>query len=157
METAPSNEGQGVRAPRLAVVSIFAVLAIVLSAQPGNCHTCDVPTETYPSIQSAIEVINCTEIVLAPGWYFGDVSIGRSLLLRGQSSETTTIAGQTVIQGDVTEASLVGLTVAGAAEDFPYDSLVIEGNADLITDDVVISSTDVIFMDGFERGNDTAW
>jgi hypothetical protein len=141
--------------PTAAALLVGTIL--LMSARSGQCEICEVPSATYPTLESAIEVINCTEIVLAAGWYFGDVLVGRSLELRGPLSDTTTIVGQVVVQGDLTTASLAGLTIAGPLASFPYGMLVVEGNADVVTDDVVIGSTDIIFRDGFERGNTSSW
>lgn len=142
------------------VVAVGA--ALVLCAGVATCEVCNVPSATYPSIQSAVNVINCTEIVLTSGNFFGDVAIGRTLTLQGVSSSSTTILGKVTVSGPSTQATLKALKIAVGSNDLPYNGLVIVGEAVVLPDDLVIGTTyldpaDHIFSDGFERGDTTAW
>ncbi len=132
----------------------FILIAGVI---PAESETCNVPSSSYPSIQSAVNVINCTEIVLTSGNFFGDVTIGRTLTVQGVSSASTTVFGKVTVSGSDTQATLKGLKIAVGPEDLPHNGLVVVGDAEVIPDDLVIGSTDLIFEDGFERGNTTAW
>jgi hypothetical protein len=138
-------------------VVTFLVAVLLLGATPGICGTCNVPSASYPSIQSAVDVISCTEIVLTSGDFFGGVTIGRTLEIRGVSSDTTKILGKVSVQGSGTTATLTGLTIAVGSESLPSDGLVVVNDAEVIPDDLVISTTDHIFSDGFESGDTTAW
>ena len=140
---------------RLVVTFLGAIL--LLGASPGLCATCNVPSASYPSIQSAVDVISCTEIVLTSGDFFGGVTIGRTLEIRGASSDTTTIVGKVTVQGSGTKATLTGLTIAVGSDSLPSDGLVVVDDAEVIPDDLVITTTDHIFSDGFESGDTTAW
>lgn len=153
----PPNGLQTVRTSMPVVATLAAAMILTFSTVPGGCETCEVPSATYPSIESALEVINCTEIVLASDLYFGDLTIDRTLVLRGTTSEETTIVGRVVVQGETTAVELAGLSIAVSPVHFPDQCLVVEGDADALTDDVVVSQTDLIFLDGFELGNDSKW
>jgi len=130
---------------------------LVTGAGPAMSETCNVPSTSYPSIQSAVNVINCTEIVLASGKFFGDVAIGRTLTLQGVSSDSTTIFGKVTVSGSGTQATLKGLKISVGPAALPHDGLVVVGDAEVIPEDLVIGSTDLIFEDGFETGNTSVW
>jgi hypothetical protein len=153
-----SQDGKrcGRKSDRRLVVT-FLVAVLLLGATPGICGTCNVPSASYPSIQSAVDVISCTEIVLTSGDFFGGVTVGRTLEIRGVSSDTTTIVEKVTVQGSGTTATLTGLTIAVGSESLPSDGLVVVDDAEVIPDDLVIGTTDHIFFDGFESGNTTAW
>jgi hypothetical protein len=136
--------------------TLWAVLAVLIILITGATNaysgTCNVPSASYPSIQSAVDVINCTEIVLASGFFTDDVNIGRTLEIRGTSSATTTVVGKITVEGSDTTASLKGLTISVTHDRFPDDSLVVVGNAKVIPDDVVIELTrGLIVRDGPSR------
>ena len=141
----------------LSLPSVLVGLILIASVSPGRAEVCNVPSASYPSIQSAVNVINCTEIVLASGNHFGAVTIGRTLTVQGAGSDTTTVLGKVTISGSETQATLKGLKIAVGANDLPHDGLVVVGDAEVIPDDLVIASTDLIFSDGFEWGNTAAW
>ena len=152
-----SQDGKrcGRKSDRRLVVT-FLVAVLLLGAATGLCATCNVPSASYPSIQSAVDVISCTEIVLTSGDFFGGVTIGRTLEIRGVSSDTTTIVGKVTVQGSGTKATLTGLMIA-VGPNPPNDGLVVVGGAEVIPDDLVIRTTDHIFSDGFESGDTTEW
>ncbi len=138
------------------LVVMFLVTILLLGATPGICETCNVPSASYPSIQSAVDVVSCTEIVLTSGDFFGAVTISRTLEIRGASSDSTTIVGNINVQGAGTTATLTGFMIA-VGPNPPNDGLVIAGDAEVIPDDLVIRTTDHIFSDGFESGDTTEW
>ena len=151
------REVRGVqKPPRLALVALIGAI-LLMGATPGDCATCNVPSGSYPSIQSAVNVINCTEIILTSGSFFGGVTIGRTLEIQGVSSGSTTVVGKVTAEGSGTKATIKGLKIAVGPADLPHDGLVIVGGAEVIPDDLVITSTDLIFADGFERGDTSAW
>ena len=90
---------------------------MIVRVSPGGAATCDVPSASYPSIQSAVDVINCTEIVVASGSFYENLAIGRTLEIHGVSSDTTRVVGKVTVEGFGTKATLKGLTIAVAPED----------------------------------------
>ena len=142
---------------RLNRESVFVGLMLLVFVTPIGAETCNVPSATHPSIQSAVNVINCTEIVLTSGTFFGAVTIGRSLTLQGVSSDSTTVFGKVTVSGSGTQATLKGLKIAVGPDALPHNGLVVVGDAEVIPDDLVIGSTDLIFEDKFERGDTTTW
>lgn len=141
-------------ARRLAMALLVAILLLI--ATPVISGTCLVPSASYPSIQSALDVAICTEIVLTKGAFLGGVTIDRTLEIRGVSSAHTRILGVITVQGAATTATLTGLMI-GVGSDPPNNGLVVTDDAEVIPDDLVIRTMDFIFFDGFESGNTTAW
>ena len=135
----------------------FLGASLLLGGTLGECATCNVPSATYPSIQHAVNVVTCTEIILASGSFFGHVTIGRTLELQGVSSNSTTVIGKVTVQGSGTIATLKGLKIAVGPQSLPYGGLVVVGNAEVISDDLLIGTTDQIFADGFESGDASVW
>jgi hypothetical protein len=129
---------------------------VVLVATPALCATCIVQSSSYPSVQSAVDNPSCTEIILTSGVFAGPVTIGRTLEIRGASSDRTRIVGKITVQGGATTATLTGFTIA-VSSDPPNDGLVVTGGAEVTPDDLVIKTIDYIFFDGFDSGNTTAW
>lgn len=128
-----------------------------MGVSPGRSATCDVPSRSYPSIQSAVNVVTCTDIAVASGKFFGDVTISRTLTLRGTSSDTTTVFGRMTVSGSGTVLTLEGLKIAAGPDTSTQGTLEVVTGAQVIPDDVLIVPTDLIFEDGFERGDSTAW
>lgn len=151
------REVTGVRRVHRFVLFALTGAFVLTAAAPGDCATCNVPSASYPSIQSAVDVVNCTEILLASGSFFGDVTIGRTLELHGVSSDSTTVVGKVTVEGSGTKAALKGLKIGVAPGDPPPDGLLVVGNAEVIPEDLVVGLADLIFSDGFERGDTTAW
>jgi len=152
-----SRDGKrrGRKSDRCLVVTFLGAI-LLLGATPGICEICNVPSASYPSIQSAVDVTSCTEIVLTSGNFFGGVTIGRTLEIRGASSGTTTVVGKVTVQGSGTTATLTGFMI-GVGPNPPNDGLVVVGGAEVTPDDLVIRTTDHIFSNGFESGDTTAW
>lgn len=117
--------------------------------------TCDVPA-SFPSIQSAVDVFTCTEIFVAVGRFYGDVTIDRTLEIAGAGSGSTTLLGKVMVEGSDTSVTLNGLRIEVSPEGLPHNGLVSDGYAETLPDDVVIGSS-MLFSDGFESGDTTAW
>ena len=119
------------------------------------------PSLAHPSIQAAVDDAVCTEIVLAAQVFSESVAVSRSLVLRGDSSATTKIAGQVTVTGATTEFTLQDLQVDGGGC-FSV-ALDVGGGAQVTSQqDVVIVNAgggdcSVIFTDGFESGDTSAW
>jgi hypothetical protein len=132
----------------------------VLCASTGFADVCSVPSVAHPSIQAAVDDAACTEVVLAAQVFSESVAVSRSLVLRGDSSATTKIAGQVTVTGDATEVTLQDLQVDGGGC-FPV-ALDVSGGAQVTSQqDVVVTNAAgeecPIFLDGFESGNTSAW
>ena len=152
-----SQDGKGRdRKSDCRLVLMFLAAVLLLDAAPGISGTCNVPSASYPTIQSAVDVVTCTEIVLTRGAIEGGVTIGRTLEIRGVSSAHTRVLGGINVQGAATTATLTGFMI-GVGSDPPNDGLVVTDEAEVIPDDLVIRTLDSIFFDGFELGNTTAW
>ena len=145
---------------RAASAALAVMVILITGATTADGGTCNVPSASYPSIQSAVNVINCTEIVLTSGNFFGGATIGRTLTVQGVSSDSTTVFGKVTISGSGTRATLKGLKIAVGPDDIPHDGLVVVGDAEVLPDDLVIEPSDaagMIFRDDFERGGTSAW
>jgi hypothetical protein len=74
---------------RRALVSIALVLTLSALGSPGAQAVgpiCNVPSGTYPTIQSAVNDPTCTTIIVAPGNYMENVSINRPVTIDGGGS-----------------------------------------------------------------------
>jgi nitrous oxidase accessory protein NosD len=70
----------------LRLLIFVAVFATLLTLGEGTAHaagTCNVPSVSYPTIQSAVNDSNCSTINVAAGFYPEQVTIGRTLILNG--------------------------------------------------------------------------
>jgi len=117
--------------------------------------TCDVPS-SYTSIQAAVDDFTCTEIFVASGRFYGDLTIDRALMIQGVSSTSTTVLGKVMVEGSGTSATLNGLRIEVSPEGLPHNGLVVDGLAETLPNDLVIASS-MLFSDGFESGDTTAW
>lgn len=125
-----------------------------------SAQVCSVPTLAYPSVQAAADDGACTEIALAAQELVGSVSVSRSLMLRGHSSDTTTILGQVTVTGAATEVTAQDLSVDGGG--CLLVALEIGDGAQVTSgQDVVVANDEggecPIFSDGFELGATVAW
>jgi len=130
---------------------------LVTGAAPAEAATCNVPTATYPTIQSAVNVINCSEIVLSAGSFFEFVTIGRNLELQGAGSQSTTIFGKVIVSGFANNVRLEGLKIFALAGTFPLGGLVAWDGTVVIPDDLLIGIINPLFADGFESGDRSKW
>jgi len=139
------------------------VIASLFIASWAGAAVCVVPSPSFSTIQSAVNDSSCTEIDLAAQSFAESVTIDRSLTMRGASSGSTVIEGQAVVEGSSTIVVMEDLTVDGAAasaSDCFTNALVSQGGAQLSANAVVVNSGGpgcLLFGDGFESGDTTAW
>ncbi len=145
-----------------ALVCLFAttlafvfLVAVVLAPSAVLADTCDVPA-SYPTIQAAVDDFTCTEIFVASGLFYGDVTIPRTLMIQGVSSTSTTVLGKVMVEGSGTSATLNGIRIEVSPEGLPHNGLVVDGFAETLPDDLVVGSS-MLFLDGFNQGNAAAW
>jgi hypothetical protein len=146
------------RAPRVA--SIVVWLAVTMGAATAWADLCPVPSAPHPTIQSAVDDLTCTEIVLAAETFVESVRIGRDLDLHGAGSSATFIEGRVVILGATTQVQLGQMTVdAGAPSAAGCYGEAIESSAgaEVSGNDLVARNACLIFADGFESGGTSQW
>ena len=134
---------------------VLFFVALALTPLSVVADTCDVPA-SYPTIQAAVDDFNCTEIFVAAGRFYGDLTVGRTLTIQGVSSTSTTVQGKVMVEGSGTSATLKGLRIEVSPEGLPDDGLATDGFAETLPDDLVVGSS-LLFQDGFESGNTLAW
>ncbi|HEV8117342.1 MAG TPA: right-handed parallel beta-helix repeat-containing protein [Thermoanaerobaculia bacterium] len=66
----------------------FGVATALVSTGAAFAATCNVPSGTYPTIQSAVNDLNCSTINVAAGTFAEQVTIGRTLKLVGAGPKT---------------------------------------------------------------------
>jgi hypothetical protein len=125
---------------------------------------CQVPSTPHPTLQSAVSDLTCTEIVLASQTFRESVTVSRDLTLSGTSSSATIIEGQLVVEGDTTQVVIHDLKVDGSALSVAgcfNEALVAQGGAQISANVVVVINGGidgcVLFGDGFESGDTSAW
>jgi hypothetical protein len=106
-----------------------------------------------------VDDVTCTEIILAAGFHHGEVLIGRSLTMTGDSSETTGVVGTVTVQGATTEVTFNDFHIEVPEPGLPFNGLVVVGNAKALTsgESLFVGITDFLFVDGFESGDTSAW
>ena len=72
----------------LFLVILFLFVSLFFSVRVCFPVTCNVPTNNYPTIQSAIDDANCSTIEVAAGVYNEQLSINRALTLDGSGRAT---------------------------------------------------------------------
>lgn len=95
---------------------LFVTFVLLGTVSPAQALTCDVPA-TYSTIQAAVSDPACDVVDVAPGTYMENVSITRSLTIRGASVVSTTVDGAPVgsvftIVTPTTAVTLTRMTVA---------------------------------------------
>ncbi len=73
--------------------AVYALLWFPLAGQASG-GACNVPSGSYPTIQSAVNDTNCQIIELSPQNYNENVVINRSVTVNGSSPATTIVNGQ---------------------------------------------------------------
>jgi len=144
--------------------SISVGLALSLWSATALADVCNIPSAPHPTIQAAVDDLACTEIVLAAQTFAESVTLTRDLELRGASSTATVIEGRVVVEGGSTQVAIRDLEVNGSAPSVAgcfNEALVAQGGARVSATDVVVINGDgeacVLFRDGFESGNTSAW
>ncbi len=74
----------------------LAMLAWLLTSGTAQAASCDVPTGTYPTIQSAVTDASCDAVNLTDALYVENVIITRSVKIQGQGALSTTVDGNFV-------------------------------------------------------------
>lgn len=115
-------------------------LVIGLAALPLGAHAavsspaCNVPTSTYPTIQSAVNSSSCTTINVAPGIYSENVTIPRPLTLKGAQVGVDArgrVASESIINGD--NAANITITANNVTIDgFTLNGPVSQGTAAIV-------------------------
>ena len=147
---------------KLRQVSLALILSTLMTSWggPAEAATCQVPTVTYSTIQSAIDDPGCTEIELAAQVFAEAATIGRSLTLRGASSSTTVVEGRIKVTGGTVdlEGLCIGVSLPTEANRYPA-ALSVEGGAEVNGTDLVVlqAVSTPVFSDGFESGDTSAW
>lgn len=143
------------------LVAAFVVWVSAGVAAPTGATVCDVPSQTYSTIQSAVDDPQCTEIDVAAGRYREVVAISRSLSISGAGSENTTIdvpAGQPLLglSGVSTFVEIHGITLGCLG---PCPGLTVTDGARLEGTDTgfFTPQRDVVFAAGFEVGTTDEW
>ena len=115
------------------VASGSLITVVLLCASSGLAAQCWVPSDDYPSIQSAVDDVTCTDIVLATGFHVGDVVIWRGLTMTGDSPDATAVVGTITVEGETTEVTLNDFHIDMSSEGLPYNGLEVIGNATVVT------------------------
>jgi hypothetical protein len=93
------------------IIAAFTLIATALVVNVGKSHAagpnCSVPSTNYTSIQSAVSDPTCTNITVAPGNYFENVTIDHSLTLKGAKAGAN-VANRTA--GSSSESNVAGST-----------------------------------------------
>jgi hypothetical protein len=91
--------------------AIALALGVMMTANVAAAAECDVPSGTYPSIQSAVNDSSCNPIVVADGSYTENVVINRSLTLdgafAGTDARTRLGSGESVVEGGGAAAIII--------------------------------------------------
>jgi hypothetical protein len=77
----------------IAAPILLAAPGTALAKKPGNRPGCAVGTAAYPTIQSAVNDVNCSTIGVPAGTFHENVTIGRSVSIRGEGPGRTVIDG----------------------------------------------------------------
>jgi hypothetical protein len=104
----------------------MSVLATALTLGTGTARaaTCSVPSVAYPTIQAAVNAAGCSTITVDPGLYTENVSIGRTLTLRGARAGHN-VAGRTA--GGPLESTVKGASSAGPTITINAPTVTIDG------------------------------
>jgi hypothetical protein len=144
--------------------SLGGWLVVMLCAGGTWADECQVPSTPHPTLQSAVSDLTCTEIMLASQIFRESVTLSRDLSLSGISSSATIIEGQLVVEGNTTLVVIHDLKVDGSAPSVAGcfdEALVAQGGAQISANGVVVINGGVdgcvLFGDGFESGDTSAW
>ena len=160
--TARARTSRASRAPRLGAVLVLTSLLVLLPglAAPAPADTCTVPG-THTSVQSAVDDPVCSTIELADQAYPESVNIPRSVQIAGPVTGTAAIEGLLRVVGSDTEVELERLRIENGCRDQAI--LVREGaevagsELDVVHSQSLSCPRSVIFSDGFESGDISAW
>jgi hypothetical protein len=110
---------QGSRSLLAVAVAAAAFALPAAPATAGVTTPCNVPSGTYPTIQSAINVMACDPIVVAAGSYPENLSVLRDVTIQGagpgQTNLTPTTGTVLSTSAGTLTVSVSGVTVGGTA------------------------------------------
>ena len=142
---------------------LLSMMALA-SAPTVSADVCQVPSAAYATVQAAVDAPSCTAIDLADQTFAESVTIPRDLALRGISSATTVIEGRVEVRGAATRVVVEDLKVDGSALSVAgcfAEALVVEDGAQLDANRFTVVNSDgegcLLFADGFESANTSAW
>ena len=131
------------------IVFLASICMLLLGATPAPqalaVRSCQVGTGIYPSIQAAVDDVNCTVINLAAGSFAGPVVVGRNLTIQGMgASQTTLLTPANTLLIDITQAATVtiaNLTIkpSESASGFFYN--VIRNSGTLLLENLVVQDS----------------
>jgi len=131
-----------------------------LLAAPTLAGVCTVPG-THAVIQAAIDDPGCTVIELASQTYDESIHLPRSLTLAGPGAGGAVVAGLAQVVGGGTAVTLVDLAVRNGC---PQGALRVHGGAQVTGTNLEVERSEalpcppsVLFEDGFESGDTSAW
>lgn len=131
-----------------------------LFAAPALAGVCTVPG-THASIQAAIDDAGCMAIELAAQTYDESIHVSRPLTLAGPSAGGAFIEGLVQVVGGGSAVSLVDLTIRNGC---PLGTLRVVGGARVTGTNLQIERSkalpcapSLLFEDGFESGDTSAW
>lgn len=143
---------------------VLSPLLLVAFVTPAPAAVCNVPSGSHPTIQDAVDDLACTEVVIATGTFVESVVVDRSLEITGASSSTTIVEGRLAVTGTGVHLALDSLKIDASAPSvagcYP-EAVDVGGGASVTSNDLVAVNGDgdacLLFGDGFESGNTTAW
>jgi hypothetical protein len=141
----------------VAVRSLLAA-AVVLAATAAPAAVCQVPSASHPTIQSAVDDPTCTELVLAAQTFTESPVIPRNLTVRGASSTATVVAGQLEVTGGPVALEDLKVDTSGPVQRGRFnDALWVHSGGRVTGTNLLVVHSPLLFGDGFESGNTSAW
>jgi nitrous oxidase accessory protein NosD len=141
---------------RCCIRNLMLSIVLVTALAAGgtiDAATCNVPSVSYPTIQTAVDVATCDPIVVAGGSYLEELVIDRSLTLQGAGSGSSFIQGGVEVQaGTVT---INGFHLSGTGEALWSHTGAEVSGFDLQVVNGIIETP--FFADGFESGTAGEW
>lgn len=152
-----SSAGAGLRC------LVWMATAVLLCPAASRSAPCSVPG-SHTSVSAAVADAACSEIALGASTFAESVSISRNLALTGAGAGTTVIAGFVAVR-DAAQAVLEDLridTTSASPEDCRSEALTVEAGAGVEARDLDVvhafaSGCALLFADGFESGDTSAW
>lgn len=132
----PGNrpDAWGARRARTGGSALLGLLVAAAGGQAAQAAVCKVPDMAHPTIQKAVDDAACTDIVLGAQVYTEQVSIGRSLTLRGAGPGRTILRSpMRRVRSTVTASYLSGFTYVVEVKpggDVALNDLSVDGNGD---------------------------
>ena len=147
----------GFRFVRLLLAMALSTLAL---ASPAPAQTCTVPG-SHATIQQAIDDPGCATITLAAQTYAESVNIPRSLTMVGPGTGGAVVQGLLRVVGAGTQVTLQDLRVENGC---PVSALRAVAGAEVTGTNLEVERSagfpcppSIVFQDGFESGDTTAW